>query len=41
VGLKLNETHHLLAYADVNLLEYNIDTTGCGKLASFSHIAIK
>jgi hypothetical protein len=27
VGLKLNETHQLLAYADdVNLLEDNIDT---------------
>jgi hypothetical protein len=27
VGLKLNGTHHLLAYADdVNLLGYNIDT---------------
>jgi hypothetical protein len=27
VGLKLNETHHLLAYADdVNLLGDNIDT---------------
>jgi hypothetical protein len=23
VGLKLNETHHLLAYADVKLLEDN------------------
>jgi hypothetical protein len=35
VGLKLNGTHQLLAYADdVNLLEDNIDTTGCGKLAS-------
>jgi hypothetical protein len=28
VGLKLNGTHHLLAYADdVYLLGYNIDTT--------------
>jgi hypothetical protein len=28
LGLKLNETHHLLAYADdVNLLGDNIDTT--------------
>jgi hypothetical protein len=26
VGLKLNGTHHLLAYADVNLLGYNIVT---------------
>jgi hypothetical protein len=24
-GLKLNGTHQLLAYADMNLLEYNID----------------
>jgi hypothetical protein len=27
VGLKLNWTHQLLAYADVNLLGDNIDTT--------------
>jgi hypothetical protein len=26
VGLKLNGTHQLLAYADVNLLRDNIDT---------------
>jgi hypothetical protein len=26
VGLKLNRTHQLLAYADVNLLGDNIDT---------------
>jgi hypothetical protein len=26
VGLKLNGTHQLLVYADVNLLGYNIDT---------------
>jgi hypothetical protein len=26
VGLKLNGTHQLLVYADVNLLENNIDT---------------
>jgi hypothetical protein len=26
LGLKLNEAHHLLPYADVNLLGDNIDT---------------
>jgi hypothetical protein len=40
VGLKLNGTHQLLAYADVvNLLGDSIDTTGCGKLTSFFELS--
>jgi hypothetical protein len=31
VGLKLNGTHQLLAYADVNLRGHNIDTTNKNK----------
>jgi hypothetical protein len=37
VGLKLNGTHHLVAYADdVNLLGDNIDTTYKEKHGNFN-----